>query len=259
MSSILDFLKATTRLSSLPFVIGMFGIGVVLLNVRRTRRAGRVWLTCVWLGFWIASTPLGSTLLSWPVATRARPIQSRAEARGATTVVMLGGGTISYVAYGIGVDDLWASAPRIIETVRLYRLLDHPLVIVSGGDTQHLTPPRTEAAAYRDAALRLGVPSDRIVMEDRSQTTHDEAVELKRMLSERGIGTFVVVTSPTHMPRSLRTLRAVGLDPVPSPAPLRTVETPLWSPVPDRQSMAISDQSLYDALALVYYRLRGWI
>src|ERR1051326_4171463 len=209
----------------------MFGIGVVLLNVRRTRRAGRVWLTCVWMGFWIASTPFGSTLLSWPVATRARPIQSRAEARGATTVVMLGGlatrarpiqsraeargattvvmlggGTISYVAYGIGVDDLGASAPRIIETVRLYRLLDHPLVIVSGGDTQHLTPPRTEAAAYRDAALRLGVPSDRIVMEDRSQTTHDEAVELKRMLSERGIGTFVVVTSPTHMPRSLRTL-----------------------------------------------------
>jgi uncharacterized SAM-binding protein YcdF (DUF218 family) len=257
--SILDFLKATSRLASLPFIVTIFGVGVVLLNIRRTARAGRVWLTCVWVGFWLATTPAGSGLIAWPVSTGQRPIESRAEAQGATAVVMLGGGTVSHVAYGIGVDDLGASALRIVETVRVYRLLDNPLVIVSGGDTKHLTPPRTEASAYRDAAIRLGVPADRIVLEDRSQTTRDEALLLKPMLADRHVGRFVLVTSPTHMPRALRALRAVGLDPIPSPSPERTAAPTRWRLMPDRDSLAVSDAAVYEACAFVYYFARGWI
>ena len=269
MPSILDFLKATSRLASLPFIVTIFGVGVALLNIRRTARAGRIWLTCVWVGFWLATTPAGSGLIAWPVSTGQRPIESRAEAQGATAVVMLGGGTVSHVAYGIGVDDLGASALRIVETVRVYRLLrgtggpgggtDNPLVIVSGGDTKHLTPPRTEASAYRDAAIRLGVPADRIVLEDRSQTTRDEALLLKPLLAERHVGRFVLVTAPTHMPRALRALRAVGLDPIPSPSPARTAAPTRWRLMPDRDSLAVSDAAVYDACAFVYYLARGWI
>ncbi|HEV3139328.1 MAG TPA: YdcF family protein [Vicinamibacterales bacterium] len=279
MTSVLDFLKATSRLSSLPLIVVMFGVGIALLYGRRTARAGRRWLTCVWIGFWLLTTPAGSQIIAWPLSTGAPPIQSRADARGATAVVMLGGGTISHVANGIGVDDLGVSALRIVETVRVYRLLDRragapggelrgagapggenvPLVILSGGDTQHMIPPRTEASAYRDAAIKLGVRADRIVVEDRSQTTRDEALLLKPLLAERHVGTFVLVTSPTHMPRSLLALRAVGLDPIPSPAPARTASPSRWSLVPDRESLAVSDGAIYDACALVYYWLRGWL
>jgi len=262
LSAILDFLKANSRLSSLPFILTMFGVGIALLYARRTSRAGRIWLTAVGLLFWLAWTPLGSSIVAWPVATAEPPIQSRADARGATAIVMLGGGIISHVAYGIGVDDLAASSLRIVETVRVYRLLRgdvDPLVIVSGGNTQGMYPPRTEAAAYRDAAIRLGIPADRIVMEDRSQTTREEALLVKPMLAERGIRRFVLVTAPTHMPRAMRTLRAVGLDPVPSPTPLRAGELSRWSLAPDHESMAISDEATYDVLATLYYRLRGWL
>jgi uncharacterized SAM-binding protein YcdF (DUF218 family) len=267
VSSILDFLKITSRLSSLPFIVVMFGVGVALISFRRTARAGRIWLTCVWFGFWLATTSAGSGLIAWPLSRGQRPIESRAEAQGATAVVMLGAGTVSHVAYGIGVDDLGASALRIVETVRVYRLLragapgglDNPLVIVSGGDTQHLTPPRTEASAYRDAAIRLGVPADRVVLEDRSQTTHDEALLLKTLLAERHVGRFVLVTSPTHMPRALRALRAVGLDPIPSPSPARTTSPSRWWLMPDRDSLAVSDAAVYEVCAFVYYLARGWL
>jgi uncharacterized SAM-binding protein YcdF (DUF218 family) len=267
VSSILDLLKATARLSSLPLIVVMFGAGVALLNVRRTARAGRIWLTCVWIGFWLATTPLGSGVIAWPLSTGQRPIESRAEAKGATAVVMLGGGTVSHVAYGIGVDDLGASGLRIVETVRVYRLLrvaaapggGEALVIVSGGDTQHLTPPRTEASAYRDAAIRLGVPADRVVLEDRSRTTREEALLLKPLLAARHISTFVLVTSPTHMPRALRTLRAVGLDPIPSPSPARTLSPARWSLLPNRESLGVSDEAVYEACAFVYYLARGWL
>ena len=260
MSAILDLLKANSRLSSLPFILAMVGAGVLLLYARRSARAGRIWLTAVCLLFWLAWTPLGSSIVAWPVATSDPPIQSPADARGASAIVMLGGGTISHIADGIGIDDLGASALRIIETVRVYRLLNDPLVIVSGGDTQQLVPPRTEASAYREAAIRLGVPADRIVMEDRSRTTREEAVLLKPMLAERGIGRFVLVTAPTHMKRAVRALRAVGLDPVPSPTPLRgmNARSP-WSLVPEYESLAVSDEATYDMLATLYYRLRGWL
>jgi uncharacterized SAM-binding protein YcdF (DUF218 family) len=269
VSSILDLLKSTSRLSSLPFIVAMFGIGVALLYSRRTAPAGRRWLTAAWLGFWLLTTPIGSAMVAWPMSSPAQPIQSRDDAGGATAVVMLGAGTTSHVAYGIGVDDLGASALRIVETVRVYRLLDRgagapgggnaPLVILSGGDTQHLTPPRTEASAYRDAAIRLGVPPDRIVLEDRSQTTREEALELKGLLGARGIGRFVLVTSPTHMRRAMLALRAVGLDPIPSPSPLRTTLPSRWSLLPDRESFGVSDAATYDACAFIYYRLRSWI
>jgi len=80
------------------------------------------------------------------------------------------------------------------------------------------------------------------------------------MLAERGIGRFVLVTSPTHMKRAMRALRAVGLDPVPSPTPLRGMtERSPWSLVPDHESLAVSDEATYDVLATFYYRLRGWL
>jgi len=255
-----DFLKANSRLSSLPFILAMIGVGVLLLYTRRTMRAGRIWLTAVFLLFWFAWTPVGSSAIARMVATADRPIQSRADARGATAVVMLGGGTIPHVAGGVRVDDLAASALRTLETVRVYRLLDNPIVIVSGGDTQHVTPPRSEAEVYRDAVIHLGVPPDRVVMEGRSQNTREEALLLKPMLADRGISRFVLVTAPTHMPRAVRALRAVGLDPVPSPTPLRAGEpTTEWSLYPDHESLGISDEAIYDLAATLYYRLRGWL
>ncbi|HYM23694.1 MAG TPA: YdcF family protein, partial [Vicinamibacterales bacterium] len=257
MSSVLDFLKATSRLSSLPLIVVMVGIGTVMLYRSRTRRVGRIWLTCFCLGFWFASIPIGSALLAWSVATRVRPIQFRTDADGANAIVMLGAGINSHVAYGIGIDDLGASALRVIETVRLYRMLGHPLVIVSGGGTQRLFEPRTEAAAYRQAAIQLGIPPDRIVMEDRSRTTREEALLLKPILARLGIGRFVLVSAPTHIPRAMKALRAVGLDPIPSPTPMRTGTTPMWSPLPERESLGISDDAIYDILATMYYRLRG--
>jgi len=126
VSSILDFLKATSRLSSLPFILVMFGVGIALLYSRRTARLGRIWLTCVWVGFWIATTPAGSSLIAWPVSTSARPIQMRADAQGATAVVMLGGGTISHIAGGIGVYNLGAREVRDVANGSIYGLMDRP-------------------------------------------------------------------------------------------------------------------------------------
>lgn len=233
-------------------------MGVILLY-SRWWKWGRRWLTAVALGYWLISVPAGSALLARTIATFDH-VGTPADAHGATAIVMLGGGILTHGSGDLALDDLLTSAPRILETARLYRLLGQPLIIVSGGNTGHRSPPRTEAAAYRRALLDLGVPSERIALEESSMTTRDEAVAVKPVLTEHGVTQFVLVTSPIHMGRSLSVFRAVGLSPVPSVSALRSgAERSMWSPIPDRDSLLLSDAVLYEALARVWYRTHGWL
>lgn len=236
----------------------LVAVGIVLLYTRFARW-GRRWLTLVLAGYWIVGTPAGSALLARSVAMFDR-VETPADARGASAVVMLGGGILTHVAGDLALDDLLSSAPRVLETARVYRLLDRPLVVASGGNAEHLVPPRTEARAYRRALIELGLPADRIVLEEESMTTRDEAVYLKPLLARHGVTRFVLVTSPIHMGRSLGAFRAVGLSPVPSVSALRSgPERSMWSPIPDRDSLLLSDAVIYEVLARLWYRAHGWL
>ena len=240
-------------------MLAVIGAGVAMLFWRRTWRVGRAWLATALVGFWLIATPIGAWLVSLPLAGATPPrLTSPDQARGAQAVVVLGGGIISYVDAGIALDDLGDSAPRVIEGARVYRLLGDPLVVVSGGNTEHLDPPRTEAAAYRDAMIRLGVPPARILVEDQAMTTREEALRLKPMLASRRIERIVLVTAPTHLSRSLAAFRAVGIDAVPSASALFTHQEGHRSLWPDHESLMISDNALYDYAGWLYYRLRGW-
>jgi uncharacterized SAM-binding protein YcdF (DUF218 family) len=260
MQAVVDLFKANWRLGAPLLILATFGIGVVLLYFRRLAPWGRRWLTACSFGYWFLATPAGSGILSGPLVRAYEPIASREQAKGAQAVVIIGGGIVTQRADSFAVDDLAASALRMIEGARLYRLLGEPLMIVSGGNTGKLEPPRPEAEAFRTALVQLGVPWARIVVEDQSRTTREQAVRLKDVLGGRHIEQFVLVTGPEHMPRSVAAFRAVGLDPIPSPARLRPErDKPSWMLMPDRGSLGVSDGAIYEYLGLAYYRMRGWI
>jgi uncharacterized SAM-binding protein YcdF (DUF218 family) len=258
VETIVSVLKEGWRLSSPLLWVALVVTGVILSRVRRESAAGRRWLTGVLLAYWILSTPLGATFISAPLMRGHPRLTSPQQASGATAVVVLGAGIVSYTTDGMAIDDLMTSAFRVIEGVRVYRLLGDPLLIVSGGNTQQIEPPRSEAAAFRDAAIRLGVPASRIVMDTESQTTREQAITMKQLLGERGIDRFVLVTSAIHMGRSLRTFRAVGLDPVPSSSALADDDESRWSIVPARWALMLSDAATYEYAAWIYYWSRGW-
>jgi uncharacterized SAM-binding protein YcdF (DUF218 family) len=260
MDVILSVLKANGRLSSPSLLVLVVGAGVALLYIRRGASWGRRWLTTVLLTYWLLATPMGSGLAALPLARRQPHLLSRADANGAQAVVMLGGGIISHTADGVTIDDLDASALRLIESVRVYKLLNEPLLIVSGGDTQKLDPPRPEAAAFRGAAIAFGVPASRMLADTESMTTREQALAVKRLLKARGIETFVLVTSPLHMSRSLAAFRAVGLKPVASASELPSDPAQMsWSLAPGRQFIRLADAALYEYLAWAYYWSRGWV
>ena len=69
-----------------------------------------------------------------------------------------------------------------------------------GGPTRH---PRPEAHVMRDLAIAAGVSPGRIVVEDRSLRTLENAAFACTILQDRGWREVIIVTDGFHMPRSL--------------------------------------------------------
>ena len=252
--------KGGWHLTSMPPLVLGLAIGLVLLYVRRFAVWGRRWLTTGILGYWVLATPIGSSLVAAPFVHGQHRLASASEAAGAQAVVVLGGGIITYESDGLAHSDLGASALRLIEGVRVYRLLGDPLLVVSGGNTRFLDPPQPEGEALRRAAIDLGVPPSRVVADNASMTTYEQAITMSRLLPERGISRFVLVTSPIHMPRSIAVFRAMGLDPIPSSSPLRgDSDAAFWTLMPDRESLSFADGAIHEFAARTYYWSRGWL
>lgn len=251
-------LKAEARLTSPLLLVGILAVALALLHSPRLARAGRRWLTAWLILYWFLATPLGATAVATAVSWGFEPLRSRDEAQGAAAIVLLGGGIQSYFDDDSALDDLEASAPRVLEAARVYRLLGGVPVIVSGGNTNEVNPPRPEGSAFKAALVQLGVPPDRIRVDNQSLTTREQSVRLKPMLESLGAGRFVLVTSPTHMRRSMRVFESAGMHPIPSTAPLEA-DTRHAALFPSRKSLLLSDRAVYDAAALVYYYARGWL
>ena len=91
---------------------------------------------------------------------------------------------------------------RCLHAARLYGAGSPCPVVVSGGKVDPDEPGPTEAAAMRDLLVRLGVRESDIVVEDRSRTTYENAVESAKLLKERDIGRVVLVVDALDMPRA---------------------------------------------------------
>ncbi len=261
MQAVVDILKLAVRPTSVTFFIGLLGVGVALAFVRRTARLARWYFVAVFLSLWMLTAPAcAERLVAWR-AGAIPTLATAADARGAAVVVVLGAGNMTFQARGLTLSEItWNGVFRVLEGARLYRLLDKPTIVVSGGVTGRDAGARPEAEAMRDAMLELGVPPDHIVLETESKNTREEAIIIARMLAGRASQRIVLVTSPTHMPRSLAVFRAAGLDPIPSAAAYKSdhsLERLRW--LPSDAGLVLLDSVVYDTAATWYYKARGWI
>ena len=168
-------------------------------------------------------------------------------------IVLLGGGV-----YG-GVPDLTGQGfpsdgmlPRVIMAARLQRKLGVPVVVSGGKVFDH---KEAEAPAVSRVLADLGVPRGKILLEDRSRDTMENARYTKRILDERGFRAPLLVTSAYHMPRSVALFRKAGVAVTPVPAGFRTRKgkTYRWADyVPSAAGMLRSADALHEYLGLVY-------
>jgi uncharacterized SAM-binding protein YcdF (DUF218 family) len=118
----------------------------------------------------------------------------------------------------------------------------------------------TEGAVIAEALAKLDVPADRIVIEDKSRTTRDQAIFVTSLLKSLGVTRFILVTTPTHMPRSLAVFRAQQVDVAPSSSVLAPERLRVPAPyMPNGDDLGLSDSAAYEYAGLAYYWARGWL
>lgn len=182
--------------------------------------------------------------------------------QGRTAIVLLGAEAVRIQGWDHSVSlslMTKTEAARVLEAWRVFRLIAPAIVVTSGGlaDDDGTSTPSGEN--MRDELVRLGVPDSRIIVETASHDTHDEAVIVAPMLRAHSIEHVVLVTSETHMRRSLAVFRAQGWDAVPAIARNPGVSR-AWSEwlLPSENGLDLSYQVAHELLGLPYYWVRGW-
>ncbi|MBU8898953.1 YdcF family protein [Corallococcus sp. H22C18031201] len=111
-----------------------------------------------------------------------------------------------------------ASGPlqaRVEKAVALYRQGVAPRFVFSGG--VGVNPP-SEARVMALLAMRLGVPSEVITLEEESHSTEQNASHSAELLRALGARRVVVVSDPYHLLRARQYFRLAGLEVATSPA-----------------------------------------
>jgi len=91
------------------------------------------------------------------------------------------------------------TVPRVAKGAALYRENYGDVVIMTGG---RLSTKYTEARIMLEEAADLGVPPSAVMLEEKSQSTYENAVFVKKIIMESNIKSFILVTSSYHTRRS---------------------------------------------------------
>lgn len=217
-----------------------------------------------WLRYLSASTLLLLFIVGNPLISRTLvgllerqypPFEGSATRRFDAIVVLSGGiagkGTLRPTDQLSGL-----SLERTICGVDLFGQGLAPRLVLSGGEATVFGPGPIEAVEMKRLALRLGVPEQAIVVEDRSRTTYENAVDVKRIL---GHASILLVTSASHMPRALGLFRKQGLETTASPCGYLAKNRP-WSRwddpfdlIPDVEALRKSTLAITEVVGTIVY------
>lgn len=171
-------------------------------------------------------------------------------------VVVLGGGVVDDPRLPPNGQLSLPSLSRLVEGIRVLNHFPEAKLVVSGGVIFNAV---SEARVMAQVARSLGVDSVRIVLEEGSLDTKDQALNLANLLDRP----FALVTSASHMPRALALFRKQGLEPVPAPIDFAlrrgTAGRRVTDFIPNAGSLKVSSQAWYELLGHAWVRLRGQV
>lgn len=156
---------------------------------------------------------------------------------------------------------------RLFHALKLYREGKAPRIILSGGriDWQGAGGP-PESSDMAELLEAMGIPKSAILQDPTSLNTRQNAVNVKQIMDQQGIRKILLITSASHMPRSLLIFKRLGIDAIAAPTDFatisreteRTVESTLLSLLPSAEKLKETTRALKEYVGILVYRLRGW-
>jgi uncharacterized SAM-binding protein YcdF (DUF218 family) len=198
---------------------GIFIILFASLSVWSCRRQQLVFgrlLAVLTLVFYLCSTSFAGNFMIRSLESRYLP---PTDVTGDVIIMLGGGATLDTPNFGSSGHLSGFAANRLLTAAELYNQLHIP-IIVSGGRVFETTGREAEIA--QATLLRLGVPADKIIIENQSINTTENARFSKEKLVAYGLKQPILVTSAFHMPRSVKQFAKVGVTVTPFPADYQT-------------------------------------
>lgn len=239
---------------TLAITIGILGL---VLWFTRFARLGRALAAFAILALAAGLlTPAGALLLR-PLEDRfPQPPANLPEPAG---IIVLGGALDTEKSAARGQVYLTADAARMTAGIELMRRYPAARLVFAGGWGGLLDKGQAEAIGAKEFWLSLGVPAERIALEDKSRNTWENALFTRDLVKPKKGEIWLLVTSAWHMPRSVGIFRRIGFDVVPYPVAYRTWGNERdFSPVPAPVDRAIMlDCAVREWIGLLAYRLTG--
>ena len=223
--------------------------GAVLALRRRT--AGVAVAVASLLALLALSTSLVAHAL---IRTLEPPALTAAQRAGAQAIVILAGGRVRAAPEWGGDTVNAATLRRVRYGAQLARETGLP-VLIAGGNPDRAKLPEArlmQVVLEREFGLRARW------IEERSDTTAENARFTAAILAPLAISRVLLVTDAYHMPRAQRAFAIAGLDPI--AAPTGYIGRSSFRPqqlVPNAQALGVSNLALREWAAGLWYRLRN--
>lgn len=242
LSKIFGFFVQPLNFSILLLVVGLLAI---FLGWRRTGltldiAAAAILILSAW-------TSLGAVLLN-PLEERfARPAGLPESVDG---IVVLGGGFEGAINKARGGYEMNSGGDRFVEAAILARRYPDAKIVVTGGTGALILQGEGDADTAPRLLTALGVTPQRLILENRSRNTYENAVFTKQLVTAGQGETWLLVTSAFHMPRSMALFRKAGFEMRPWPVDYRTSGA---------EGLGVFRDNTTDALQNTTVAIREWI
>lgn len=229
---------------------GLFLVTFLISLLLFTKTKKKSWLVFPCLLLYLLSISAVSDQLVKPLEDY-YPQPALNELKNAQAIVVLGGGACDGVPDFDGEGQIAnAAANRFLMGLRLHRALQLP-IILSGGQGYSRTATEAEIAARTLKAC--GVEEKNLIIEGRSRNTLQNATFTKRICQQQGLQKLILVTSASHLPRSVLLFQRESIDIIPYPADYQTykkVELNVFSFIPQQQSLRNSTIAMKEYLGI---------
>jgi uncharacterized SAM-binding protein YcdF (DUF218 family) len=240
----------------MTLILGILILGLFLLLLTRRQKTGKIFVLIgiIFLGM-LSYNAISDGLLR-PLEYQYPPLLSLENIQNVKWIVVLGGGHTSDPKLPITSQLSEASLVRLVEGIRIHRGLPTSRLILSGGSPFEKT---AEAKIMAEVAVAIGVKNQDLILEELSKDTEEEARLIQQAV---GRDRFVLVTSASHMPRSIALFNKLGMHPIPAPTDYLVKESQKISPgmfYPSAAGIYKAERAFYEYLGLAWAKLRGAI
>ncbi len=263
------FVFLSKFLPTFVYPLGLTFLLIILaLILRRRQRLQTAVLVLTALLVFVGGNRWVSFALARSLEWRYLPLNSVPKA---DVIVVLGGGTESF-QFPRPMVEIKSAGDRVTYAADLYKQGKAPHLLLSGGNINWYNS-RTTTPAYEMATLLelMGVPSNALWLQPKSENTYEDALFCSQILKEKGIRRVLLVTSAQHMPRSVALFRHQGIDVIPAPVDYTVTEvgwqglfdpnpeTILVNLMPSVGSMSLTSSIIKEYIGIWVYHFRGWL